>query len=116
MGVGMHQQDEFGHDPGVQRTRAYFAHMEALDSRLIDRSGISRFDAKLRPAREMRFSLFESACSLAYKKGLLMDENKTMALFEICQDLAFQKNGLSATPSSTVFDPELVALAKEGVR
>ena len=112
----MHQKDEFGHDPGVQQTRTYFSQMEALDSRLIDRSGISRFDAKLRPAREMRFSLFETACSRAYKKSLCLDENRVLALFEICQDLAFKKSGLSVSPSSTVFDPELVALAKEGAR
>ena len=109
-------QDEFGHDPEIQQTRTYFSQMEALDSRLIDRSGISRFDARLRPAREMRFSLFETACSRAYKKGLRLDENRALALFEICQDLAFQKNGLSVTPSSTMFDPDLISLAKEGAR
>ena len=112
----MHGQDEFGHDPGVQHTRAYFAQMEAMDSRLIRSSGISRFDKRLRPARELRFRLFEAACSRACKKGLRLDDNKALMLFEICQDLAFQKNGLSAFPSSAMFDPQLVSLAKEGVR
>lgn len=111
----MHQQDEFGHDPGVQRTRAYFSRMEAIDSRQIKSSGISRFDKRLRPARELRFRLFEAACSRAYKKGVRLDDDKALSLFEICQDMAFQKNGLSVTPSSTVFDPKIVSLTKEGV-
>lgn len=111
----MQQIDEFGHDPGVQRTRTYFSQMEALDSRLIKTAGISRFDKRLRPARELRFRLFENASSRAYKKGFRQDENKVLALFEICQDLAFQKNGLTVSPCSTIFDPELVSLAKEGV-
>ncbi len=112
----MHQQDEFGHDPGVQRTRAYFSHMEALDARLIKSAGISKFDKRLRPARELRFSLFENACSRAYKKGLRLDDSKALCLFEICQDMAFKKNGLSTSQPSAVFDPELALLAKEGVQ
>lgn len=112
----MHEQDEFGHDPGVQHTRAYFSQMEAMDSRLIKSIGISRFDKRLRPARELRFRLFEAACSRANKKGLRLDDNKALTLFEICQDQAFQKNGFSVTPPSTLFDPDLVSLAKEGVR
>ncbi len=112
----MHLQDEFGHDPTVQRTRAYFSRMETLDSRLIRNSGISKFDKRLRPARELRFRLFEAACSRAGKKGLRLDDNKALTLFEICQDLAFAKLGLPVVLSSTVFDPDLVSLAKEGMR
>lgn len=111
----MQQKDEFGHDPGVQRTRAYFSRMEVLDSRVIGNSGISRFDGRLRPARELRFSFFEKACLCASQKGIRLDENRALTLFEICQDLAFQKNGLPVSSSSTPFDPELVSLAKEGV-
>lgn len=112
----MQQKDEFGHDPAVQRTRIYFSQMEALDSRLIENSGISRFDTRLRPARELRFRMFENACSQAYQKGLRLDDKKALMLFEICQELAFTKSGLSVTPSSAVSDPELASLAKEGVR
>ena len=110
----MHPQDEFGHDPTVQRTRAYFSQMETLDSRLIRNSGISKFDKRLRPARELRFRLFETACSQAGKKGLRLDDNKALTLFEICQDLAFTKLGLSS--SSTAFDPDLLSMAKEGMQ
>lgn len=90
--------------------------MEALDSRLIRNSGISKFDKRLRPARELRFRLFEAACSRACKKVRRQDDNKALTLFEICQDLAFTKRGLPVPPSSKAFDPDLVLLAKEGMR
>ncbi len=112
----MQQKDEFGHDPGVQRTRAYFSRMEALDSALITQSGISRFDLRLRPARALRFRLFEAACSRACHKGQAMNDQKTMALFEICQALAFKNSGLPVSLPSGDVDPDLAALAKEGAR
>lgn len=113
----MQTGDEFGHDPGVRRTRTYFSQMETLDAALIQHSGISRFDARLRPARELRFRLFEAACSKAFQQGLRLDDSRALTLFRICQELAFQKAGFSlpSNPAGSK-DPELTALAKEGMK
>lgn len=106
----MNGKDEFGRDPVVRKTRVYFSKMEALDSRLIEESGVSRFDTRLRQARESRLRLFEAACSRAYGKGIALDEETALEIFEICQDLAFRKAGLPVSIPDRTFNNELVSL------
>jgi len=109
----MDPSDEFGHDPNVQQTRTYFARMEALDAGVIERSGITRLDPKLRPARAMRFRLFEAACSRAAGLGVRLDENRVFDLFEICQDRAFRHWGLEVAGLAQPEDPDLLSLVRE---
>jgi hypothetical protein len=109
----MNATDEFGHNPDVQQTRAWFSCMEALDAKLIQESGISVFDKRLRPARDMRFKLYEAACFRAAGKRMHLDGDMALELFELCQNAAFQKCGL---PVSSLQKPEnlpLLSLVKE---
>jgi len=111
----MDKSDAFGHDPTVQKTRKYFAQMESMDSKLIERSGISLFDPRLRDGRDMRFKLFETTCSLAVRKGHRLNEGVTLELFDLCQDMAFKTCGLPVYPSDRPENPELTSLIKEAL-
>jgi len=111
----MNSADDFGHDPTVQRTRKYFTRMEIMDSRLIERSGISMFDPRLRDGRDMRFKLFETACSLAARKGHRLDEEMALELFGLCQDMAFKTSGLPVSSSDQSENPKLLSLIKEAI-
>ncbi len=112
----MEAKDDWGQDPNVRRTRDYFSRMEAMDFELINRSGISLFDPQLRPARELRFSLFENTCSRAVEKGMLLDEHLGLELFKLCQDMAFKNCGLPVSSLNLSQNPELVSLVKEGLK
>jgi hypothetical protein len=109
----METRDEFGQDPNIQKTRLYFSRMEHLDATLVERSGISVFDPKLRAARELRFNLFETTCSQAHRKGVRLDEALGLELFEICQNTAFKASGLSIFDSPVPPNPELLSLVQE---
>ena len=111
----MDMPDDFGHDPAVQRTRNYFAQMEIMDARQIERSGISLFDPRLRKSRDMRFKLFETACSLAVRKGHRLDEDAALELFGLCQDMAFKTCGLPVSASDRPENPELLSLIREAL-
>ena len=112
----MKDSDDFGHDPNVQRTRNYFSRMEAMDSKLIERSGISLFDLRLRDGRELRFKLFKTVCSLAARKGHELDEDTMLALFGICQERAFRTCGLPVSPSDRSENPEFNSLVEEALK
>ena len=112
----MKDKDDFGHDPNVRRTRNYFSRMEAIDSKLIDRSGISLFDLRLRDGRELRFKLFETACSLAARKGNRLGEDMVLELFDLCQERAFMTCGLPVSPSDRLEKPELNSLVEEALK
>ena len=112
----MKDRDDFGHDPNVQRTRSYFSRMEAMDYSLIERSGISLFDPQLRAGRELRFKLFETACSLAVKKGHRLDEDTALELFDLCQERAFKTCGLPVSPLDRPEKPELNSLVEEALK
>ncbi|MBU1695662.1 MAG: hypothetical protein KKD21_01285, partial [Proteobacteria bacterium] len=61
------------------------------------------------------FKLFETACSLAVRKGHRLDEGMALELFDLCQDMAFKKCGL---PVSSLDRPEnqwLMSLIKEAL-
>ncbi|NOX35419.1 MAG: hypothetical protein GXP56_17100 [Deltaproteobacteria bacterium] len=111
----MNTKDEFGHDPNIQRTRKYFARMEAMDLELIKGSGISFFDPKLRQARDMRLRLFGRACTGAARKGIFLDEETGIMLFNICQDTAFKKCGFKVSSLIQTNNPELLSLVKEAL-
>ncbi|MBU0652465.1 MAG: hypothetical protein KKG96_06245 [Proteobacteria bacterium] len=111
----MNKSDDFGHDPTVQKTRNYFAQMESMDSKLIERSGISLFDPRLRDGRDMRFKLFETTCSLAVRKGHRLDECVALELFDLCQEMAFKTCGLPVSPSDRPLKSELMSLIKEAL-
>ncbi|SDU52307.1 hypothetical protein [Desulfobacula phenolica] len=112
----MQATDDWGHDPNVRKTRDYFFRMETMDFELIKRSGISLFDPQLRPARELRFSLFENTCSRAAEKGMLLDEDTVFELFKLCQDMAFKNCGLPVSSLNLPQNPELVSLVEEGLK
>jgi len=111
----MNTSDDFGHDPAVQKTRKYFARMEIMDSSLIERSGISLFDPRLRDGREMRFKLFETACSLAVRKGHRLGEDMSLELFGLCQDMAFKAAGLPVSSLDRPENPVLLSLIREAL-
>ena len=112
----MNATDDFGHDPNVQQTRSYFSSMEALDAKLIQDSGISVFDKRLRPARDMRFKLYETACSRAAGKRMRLDEGMALELFELCQDVAFKNCGLQVSSLKQPENLTLLSLVKEALK
>lgn len=109
----MTASDDFGHDPNVQGARKYFSRMETMDSALIQRSGISLFDSRLRTARDTRFNLYEKSCSRAARKGIRLDESTMFELFELCQYMAFKTCGLKVSSIEPSGNQELLTLIQE---
>ncbi len=76
--------DEWGHDPSVQRMRRVFGQMETLQRELLERLKLSPLDERLRRCRELSRNLFEKAWPLAQRKGLTHSEEDTAILYVHC--------------------------------
>ncbi len=104
--------DEFGKDPTVQRTRKLFAKMESADKVLFESLRIDPLDMRVRAIRDLRQSLYEKTFMRAMKKGIYMDEDAALLLFNHCQKIAVKKNGFEY-PLEFTENPELSAFIEE---
>jgi hypothetical protein len=104
--------DEFGKDPTVQRTRKLFSLMERMDKTLFESLKLSQFDERFRTIRETRQSLYEKSFSRAIYKGIFMDEETALELFNYCQKKAVTKCGFEY-PLQYSDNPRITALIEE---
>jgi hypothetical protein len=77
------ESDEFGRDPAVQMMRRVFRRMEGVQARLIERSGLSPFDDRLRGVRESALRAFEHAW-VAKARAVSLTENDYADVYEAC--------------------------------
>jgi ribonuclease I len=77
-------RDEFGEDPTVQRMRRVFKGMEKVQERLIESSGLSFFDERLRAVRESALRAFEQAWAQGAGHGVSLTENDYAHVYEAC--------------------------------
>ncbi len=106
--------DEFGKDPAIQKTRILFSMMEKADKALQESLGISPFDKRLRMIRDIRHHLYEKSFSLAMNKGLYLNKETALAIFEHCQKIAVVKCGFNY-PQEFTENPKIAALVQEAM-
>jgi hypothetical protein len=80
----MMMRDEFGEDPAVQTMRRVFQRMEKVQERLIESSGLSPFDERLRAVRESVLRAFEQAWAERAGQGVSLTENDYAHVYEAC--------------------------------
>jgi hypothetical protein len=76
--------DEFGKDPAIQMMRRVFKEMEKVQERLIESSGLSPFDERLREFRESVLRAFEQAWAERAGQGVPLTENDYAQVYEAC--------------------------------
>ena len=76
--------DEFGRDPAVQMMRRVFKGMEKVQERLIESSGLSPFDERLREVRESGLRAFEKAWAEKAGQGVFLTEDDYAHVYEAC--------------------------------
>ena len=80
----MMPSDEFGRDPAVRMMRRVFKGMENVQARLIESSGLSPFDERLREVRESALRTFEQAWAERAGQGVSLTENDYVRVYEAC--------------------------------
>ena len=80
----MMTSDEFGKDSAVQMMRRVFKGMEKVQERLIQSSGLSPFDERLREVRELILRAFENAWAERAGQGVALTENDYADVYESC--------------------------------
>ena len=78
------ENDEFGHDPSVQRTRKIFSSMEKAQWELLEKLKISPFDDRLRSIRKKALDLFGKSFPIAISKGIDLNEDASAGLYAFC--------------------------------
>ena len=76
--------DEFGRDPAVRMMRRVFKGMENVQARLIESSGLSTFDERLREVRESGLRAFEQAWAERAGQGVSLTEDDYVRVYEAC--------------------------------
>lgn len=105
--------DDWGKDPSVQRMRKIFSMMERIDQTLIQDTGLSPFDRRLRNIREMSRGLFQKSFSHCMSKGIHLDEKDTIELFKKCHIIAFRRNGISMADIEPPEENAISAIVQE---
>ena len=88
------ENDEFSHDPSVQRMRKIFSSMEKAQWELLEKLKISTFDDRLRNIRKTALDLFEKAFPVAVSKGMNPDEKMSAMLYTFCLAQSFKPVGI----------------------
>ena len=109
----MNERDEWGIDPSVRKMRSVFSHMEAEQSKLLKKLGMSPFDLRLRSAREEAKDVFERAWSLANSRGLNVDEEEIAGLYMCCLAWGLRKTGIQFRTEGFPCEEHLNVLLQE---
>lgn len=80
----MTEYDEWGKDPSVQRMRRVFSAMEEAQQSLLERLGVSPFDARLGSWRERARIAFDAAYARAARAGMNRGEEEAADLYIQC--------------------------------
>ena len=109
----MNERDDWGSDPSVRKMRSIFSHMEAEQSKLLKKLGMSLFDIRLRSVREEARDVFERTWSLANSRGLNVDEEKIAGLYMCCLAWGLRKTGIQVPTEGLPCDEHLNVLLQE---
>jgi hypothetical protein len=80
----MTNMDEWGEDPSVQIMRKVFKGMERAQHELLKQLDITPHDLRIRRWRDQALSLFEKACGVANRIGIIIDEHMASLVYVHC--------------------------------
>lgn len=109
------ENDDWGLDPSVRRMRGVFSEMESAQEVLLGQLEITRFDKRLRPAREDAKGLFHRAWSLSGSKGLRMNDEQLAGLYVHCLARALRQGGVDVPLELLPDDESIRALVREAL-
>jgi hypothetical protein len=112
----MSSQDEWGHDPSVQRMRRVFSQMEKAQKDLLERLKLSPLDERLRRVRELTLNLFEQAWPQAQRKGLTQTEEEVATLYLHCLVKILNWEGIKTPPELFSGDQKILQFLSERFR
>ncbi len=107
-------RDDWDQDPAVQSMRRVFAHMETTQGKLLGRLNISPYDNRLRRWREEAHTLFERACALAAKRGVVMSEEMAASIYLYCLGQALSLDGVEVPSDALPSDEGIISFLPEG--
>ncbi len=107
-------RDDWGEDPSVQSMRRVFAHMETAQEKLLGRLNISPYDNRLRRWREEARILFDRACALAGKRGVVLGEEYVASIYLHCLGQALSLDGIEIPSDTLTIDERIVSLLSGG--
>jgi hypothetical protein len=108
-------QDEWGHDPGIQKTRRIFSSIEEAQREFLKKANISPFEAGLRHVRENAKRFFEQSCAVASRRGMYLDEAAYQIIYLNCMAKAFHIENIEISEAALPDDKDLASLVREAV-
>ena len=109
------ENDEFGHDPSVQRMRKIFSSMEKAQWELLEKLKISTFDDRLRNIRKTALDLFGKSFPLAISKGIDLDEAASAGLYAFCLAQSLKPVGIDVPADLLPDNKQLEAVVLETI-
>ena len=109
------QNDDFGHDPSVQRMRKIFSSMEKAQWDMLEKLKISTFDDRLRNIRKTALNLFGKSFQLAGSKGMNLDEKTSAVLYAFCLAQSLKPVGIDVADDLLPDNKQLEAVVVEAI-
>ena len=106
-------QDEWGHDPSVQKMRRVFSLMEEAQQRLLKTLNILPFDKRLRSVREQALEIFAKAWPLAVRQGIIGDEKEAVPFYLHCLARALSSVGVEVPKDGLPMNEKIFRFLKE---
>ena len=88
--------DERGRDPTVQMMRKVFGRMELAEREVLEETGISMWDPRLRRWREISRAAFERAWASATRRKMVLGEDQAGALYAHCLARTMMREGIES--------------------
>ena len=107
------ENDDFGHDPSVQRTRKIFSSMEKAQWDMLKKLKIYPFDDRLRNIRKTALDLFGKSFPLAISKGMDLDEDTSAGLYAFCLAQSLKLAGILIPDNFLPENKQLEAVVME---
>jgi len=109
------ENDEFGHDPSVQRMRKIFSSIEKAQWDMLEKMKISTFDDRLRNIRKTALDLFGKSFPLAVSKGMELDEKESAGLYAFCFAQSLKLSGIIIPDNFLPENKQLEAVVMETI-
>jgi len=109
------ENDDFGHDPSVQRMRKIFSSMEKIQWDMLEKLKISTFDNRLRNIRKTALDLFGKSFQLAISKGMDLDEDASAGLYALCLVQSLKLTGILIPDNFLPENKQLEAVVMETI-
>ena len=109
------KNDDFGHDPSVQRMRKIFSSMEKAQWDMLEKLKISTFDERLRNVRKTALYFFEKSFPIAVSKGMNLDDDASAGLYAFCLEQSLKPVGINVPADLLPEDKQLEAVVMEAI-